>query len=297
MTLGIRTPHPSAPQHPALAGGAFPQTRARQFIEWRARADAVIAYRQAHKKYPAKRDDSFIHQTRVRAAEGTLAPERRAYLDIHLHDWDTTTVTFPREFDKRVDAVAAFKDQHGRYPHGSAKDAAERRLATWLLGQRMKACLGRMGHRHRMLLDAALSGWDSQEVPDWYGTALRLRDAGLDTADSELAEFLEASRARFTSSSSANDWATVLDRLVPGWEEGPGYATWLDREADYCQDVLAAGRESGHDMIHDHDGIDERFTRFFERLRRRHAAGRISADELASLCAMFDTLPGYLDLV
>lgn len=297
MTLGLGKQRPLAAPLTELSGGAFPQTRARQFTEWRARADKVIAYRNAHKKYPAKREDSFIHQTRVRASEGTLASERRAYLDIHLSDWDTTTVTFPREFDRRVDAVAAFKDEHGSYPDGSAKDAAERRLASWLLGQRVKACLGRMSHRHRMLLDGALNGWDTQAVPDWYSKALRLRDAGLDTTDPELSAFLDDARARLTSAPSrSSDWSAVLDRLVPGWEAGPGFTEWMEREADYCQGVLDAGRDSGHDMIHDHEGVDDRFAQFFGRVRHRHAAGRIDEDELAWLCQKFDTLPGYLGL-
>lgn len=93
LTTGARKPATVAAE---LKGNQFPQTREQQFREWRTEADQCIADRVAHGKYRSKRENMFINWMRLSARFGQLAPERRAYLDIHLNDWlpETPTISF-----------------------------------------------------------------------------------------------------------------------------------------------------------------------------------------------------------
>ena len=198
----------------------------------------------------------------------------------------------------RVRMAATFRDRHGSFPLVTAENPVEKRLAIWLLGQRMGSALGRMAEWKRDVLDSLLAGWDTAVVADWYGRVQRLAAAGLDTTDPELVSFLAANRRRFFDEKPNDDgyvWA-ILDQAVPGWEEGPGFSAWMEREALYCREVMDAGREYGRDMIHDHYRFDRRLTVFFDRLQVRHKTGRVGEDELAWLCSLFETLSAYLHI-
>jgi hypothetical protein len=302
-----RYPHSDSPkmQLTALAGATFPATRARQFIEWRARMDELIAYHRNHAKFPPKREDSTIYQTRLMANTGKLPAERRAYLDIRLPGWNPGYVPAPKAFADRVEAIAVHQFAHrfdaalvpSPWPLGSSTNTAERRLASWLLSQRMRSALGKMKATEREALDRGIPGWNRSDVPDWYSYVLRLAETGLDTRDPELVGFLSSQRARFgTETPNDDDRTAVLDAVVPGWEQGPGFDAWMKREAAYARAELDAGADDGHDMIHDVVGWDRRCTVFFRRLDRRYAEGRVPEAELDWLCAMFETLTGYLGI-
>lgn len=280
-----------------LQGSSFPATRSRQFIEWRAQVDKTLAYRTKKGKYPAKRDDEFFHRTRHNARKGILTAERRAYLDVNAPDWLPTAVPVSTAYADRIDAIAAHLDLHGAFPLVSSKDANERRLANWLLGQRTRAALDRLKPWEGDLLNSGIPNWGSSDVPDWYGSVLRLAEAGVHTEHPDLMVFLDAERARFFAPTPYDDDRTrILDAAIPGWEEGPGFRVWLEQEAAYCRNVLDAGADRGRDMIHDHFGFNRRLTAFFSRIDRRYSAGRIGDEELEWLCGIFETLPGFLHI-
>ena len=277
-----------------LKGTAFPETRARQFKEWRASMDNVITYRRKHGKYPTKREDDTIHKARLNAREGILTPERRAYLDVHLPDWLPDTVPVPRAYIDRADAIAIHRDAHGAFPLQGSKDTTERRLASWLLSQRIRFALGKMKEWQRQALNDHIPGWDTVAVPDWFSSVLRVAAEGLGTTDPELVAFLDSERARFLARSVADDdHIQVLDRYIPGWEEGLAFREWMAREARYCRAEMDAGADWGHDMIHDVQD-DPRCRVFFDRLRNRHRGGRLSTEEFEELFATFETLNAYL---
>lgn len=282
---------------PALQGTVFPATRARQFEEWRRQVDRTLAYRVKHRRYPSKRDDEFFHRIRSNARQGTLAAERRAYLDVNAPDWLPTTVPVSTAYADRIDAIAAHLDVTGGFPVVSSKDPNERRLANWLLGQRTRAALGRIKQWEADLLNASIPNWRTADVPDWYGNVLRLAESGIHTEQPDLVAFLQSERARFFAPTPYDDDRTrILDAAIPGWEEGPGFQEWLEREAAYCRGVLDDGIEVGRDMIHDHFGGNRRLTAFFTRIDRRYNAGRIRDEELEWLCSVFETLEGFLHL-
>lgn len=278
-----------------LQGSAFPATRARQFIEWRAQADRALTYRAKHGRYPAKRDDEFFHRTRHNARQGILTAERRAYLDVNAPDWLPATVPVPTAYADRIDAISTHFDAHGSFPLVSSKNANERRLASWLLGQRIRAALGKLKSWEVDLLNSGIPNWRTVDIPDWYGNVLLLASAGIDTEQADLAAFRDAERARFLAPTPYDDDRTrILDSAIPGWEEGPGFQEWLEREAAYCRSVMDAGIDVGRDMIHDHYGLNRRLTAFFTRIDRRYNTGRIGDEELSWLCGIFETLPGFL---
>ena len=280
-----------------LKGSTFPDTRARHFREWRAAIDKVIAYRRKHGKYPAKREDDTIHNARNAARQGNLLPERRAYLDVLVPGWLPETTPVPKQYVDRADAIAIHRHAHGVFPHTSSKDTTERRLASWLLSQRMRFALGKMKDWERKVLDDNIPGWDTVIADDWFSSVLHLAAQGRDTTAPKLLEFLEAQRARFGSMALNDDDRTaVLDRYVPGWEEGPGFEAWMDREAAYARAVMDDGEDDGYGMIHDAMSLDYRARVFFVRLYTRHRAGRVGPEELESLRRTFDTLDGYLGI-
>lgn len=277
-----------------LKGAAFPETRARQFREWRASIDKVITYRRKHGKYPAKREDDTIHNARLAARQGILTPERRAYLDVHIPDWLPDTVPVPKQYADRADAIAIHRHAEGTFPLGSSKDTTERRLASWLLSQRIRFALGKMKDWERQVLNDHIPGWDTVAVPDWFSLVLRVAADGIRTTDDQLVAFLNSERSRFrTRTIVDDDHVRVLDRYIPGWEEGPAFREWMAREAAHARQLMDDGADYGRDMIHDVEG-EPRCNVFFTRLRNRHRAGRLSTAEFEELFETFETLNVYL---
>src|SRR5690349_10729021 len=52
-----------------------------------------------------------------------------------------------------VDAVAAFRREHGRWPSAGARDPQERSLGIWLSRQRVELANGRLNEVHEAALD------------------------------------------------------------------------------------------------------------------------------------------------
>jgi len=281
-----------------LQGSAFPETRARQFDQWRERADAIIAYVATEGRFPPKRGTyagQDLHRARLSAREGTLTAERRAYLDVRLPGWLPDTTPVAEKFAAHLDEVVSLIATNGTFPRADGATAQERSQAAWLLGQRIRAALGKMEGWKRQALNATLPGWDGMGVPDWYGKVLLIRAAGLSTDDEALQAFLTASRAKLFTRSLDDDRIRILDELIPGWEEGPGFDEWWSGEIKAARKRMKDGEDAGRDMIHDVVRWP-RQARFFRRLQDRFESGRIGSDELTRLRREFPTLDGFLGI-
>jgi hypothetical protein len=291
-----------APLHSPLAamrpltGTEFPQTRANAFKTWRKRARSVIAYRRANGRYPTKRENmagEFLNVARTKARAGTLNSERRAYLDVHLPDWLPVIVTAVDQHAQKVQAVAEHRARTGSWPMQDNGEV-ERKLATWLQNIRIRHALGKLSIAQKTALDDA-PGWDSADVPDAVGNAMRIARGGFDITDPELSKFLKSERKRFGNMTLNNSYRDrMLDRIIPGWERGPDFAKWFEREAEYVVEEMRAGEDYGRDMIHDVDGIP-RCGVFFDRLDKSIESGFVSDVEFEQLHAWFPTFEGWLD--
>lgn len=286
---------PAAQMHP-LTRGDFPQTRAGAFKVWRKRARALVAYRRSQGQYPTKRQNSagaFLNTVRTSARAGTLTSERRAYLDVHLPDWLPTIVTGAELHAQKVKTLATHHARTGTWP---TQDGAvsERKLATWLENIRIRHALGKLSDPQKTALDT-VPGWDSSDVPDSVGKAMRIAQEGFGTTDPELRVFLESERKRFGNVTLNNSYRDrMLDRIIPGWERGPDFAKWFEREAHYVIEEMRAGEDYGRDMIHDVDGIP-RCGVFFDRLDKSIEGGLVSEAEMEQLHRWFPTFEGWLD--
>lgn len=82
----------------------------------------------------------------------------------------------PRTFETSVGLLATFYAERGRWPKREAGEPEERRLASWLHGQRKRK--DNLTAPHRALLDETVPGWDGSprsaqmgtddgRLPDW----------------------------------------------------------------------------------------------------------------------------------
>lgn len=74
---------------PPLDEDETPELRVRKFLQWRKRANKAIAFHGIHLRLPGKHDGKlgrWAKTLRRQAKAGTLAPERRAYIDMFLPD-------------------------------------------------------------------------------------------------------------------------------------------------------------------------------------------------------------------
>lgn len=153
-----------------------------------------------------------------------------------------------------VDAIAAWREEHGGWPRRVSSSAEEARLYRWLTNRRREARgLGSGAAKFARdgradLLDDRLPGWDS-ETNDarWESQAAACgrffdvngwvpRNGGRDGEESALARWLAVQRAALDEGTPRGAARVArLDALLPGWR-APGLDEWLavlDRVCDF----------------------------------------------------------------
>lgn len=156
-----------------------------------------------------------------------------------------------------IDAVAAFRRAHGRYPTSSDPDPTNRGLAQWLSLQRRADRAGTLPEDRRTL-PAGLPGWESNqraqlEAERWsarleelrafhaqMGRWPRFRDP-VDEGERVLGVWLHAQRQSFGAGHLSREQVRLLDARAPGWN-----AWRVKRLATLAagQDVMTRGRKA-----------------------------------------------------
>ncbi len=136
---------------------------------WGVRAEEVRRFHAVMGHWPRQQaeDDeerslgTWLSNQRHKAKRGELDPRREAALDRHLPGWrgrglrDATWLA-------NADALGAFHRERGRWPSGSSKDEAERKLGIWLSNRRQDARTGTGWSEER-------AGYLDQVAPGWGG--------------------------------------------------------------------------------------------------------------------------------
>lgn len=138
---------------------------------WRRRLDELAKFVTAHRCMPRQVGGDtaetglgrWLHAQRSKVDKGTLDPRQRRALDaIGCWDSDRRAMREESRLPARLDAVAAFKAKHKRWPtYMNRSDGEERALGTWLHTARQAARSNRLPISLRKAMDAALPGWNS----------------------------------------------------------------------------------------------------------------------------------------
>ncbi|MGH3706274.1 MAG: helicase associated domain-containing protein, partial [Agromyces sp.] len=173
-----------------------------------------------------RRLGNWLHTQRRRLRSGRLDPERAMWLDLNLPGWDDPAAD---AWYANAESCALHVADGGRFPAGGADDAAERRLATWLRGQRVIARRGRMADERRRWLDEAIPGWDRPHETDWFTLATslvafeastgRMPATSADAAPAErrLGTWLSRQRSRHAAGRLPERHVVWLDQRLPSW--------------------------------------------------------------------------------
>jgi hypothetical protein len=220
---------------------ALPGWRSTRAANWECTAREVAAFRVEHGELPAPggrraseaRLSTWLGTQRTAAANGTLVPARRTWLDTRIPDW-----TGPQRgrWADRLAETAAFIAQHGRPPARSG-DAAERRIAAWVGAQRRAEREGRLTDERRSRLDALAPGWASAGEAAWRTRAAQLaaftaahgRLPAVREPDAEargLAVWLGRQRALAGAGRLTGARERWLRLHVPGWRDH-NLGAWL----------------------------------------------------------------------
>lgn len=142
------------------------------------------------------------------------------------------------EWLNRRDALAAFIENHGRTPSGSASDTAERHLAKWLSTQRSADRKGSLSPARRMSLDSiehwnltsrafATELWKSrlEQLAAFQTGQGRLPSYknSVDPAEHSLGIWLHVQRQQNSQGLLSEIRQRALDEAVPDWN------TWRSR--------------------------------------------------------------------
>lgn len=162
--------------------------------------------------------------------------QRAKYPDMlteHLSNRPAATPPPAKSWLEKADALAAFREAHGRFPTSGDSDLAAKRLAQWLSLQRRAYVAGVLPVDRCQVLDA-MPGWDSnqravQEAERWasrleelrmfraeWGRWPRFRDP-VDEAERVLGVWLHAQRQAFGDDRLSVEQVGQLDASVPGW--------------------------------------------------------------------------------
>jgi hypothetical protein len=228
---------------------------------WATHAEQVGAFHRAHGRWPFRvADDTaeaklghWLSRNRAQARDGQfchlLVPERLARLDEVAPGWRTS-------YDDRWRLVAQslgrFRAERGRWPSTMALAGYERRLGTWLGGQRNAAGGGQYARYftpiRREYLGQVAPGWLSNLRRDERGFAMLADDLGsfrltyerwpqltaTDPGEARLARWLALQRkhSRGGPGSRALTWARRrhLNLAAPGWRKDDGITpSWVAR--------------------------------------------------------------------
>jgi len=157
---------------------ALPDWERPREAAWFETAGTVARFRDRTGRLPAARTTAdvderrlahWLAKQRVLRDGGDLAPERAAWLDERLPDWDDRGEA---AWSERLTSTVDFTLHHGRLPARSATAALrERELAVWVSNQRTAERRGRLTPERRRRLDLELPGWHSGRASGWRATA------------------------------------------------------------------------------------------------------------------------------
>lgn len=100
-----------------------------------------------------------LARLRLRKRRGTLPVPVCNILDEAIPGWlDGWGINGDRMWQARMDELVAWVEKHGRLPHWSTGDPAERALAAWVTRYRTHARTGRHPERIKEM-DARLPSW------------------------------------------------------------------------------------------------------------------------------------------
>lgn len=271
---------------------------------WRAHAVQVAIHRIEHGRMPTmnaadedgRRLGNWLHTQRRRHRSGRLDPERGVWLDLNLPGWDDPAAD---AWYANAESCALHVTDSGRFPAGGADDAAERRLAIWLRGQRVIARRGRMADERGRWLDEAIPGWDRPHETDWLTVATslvafeastgRMPATGADAAPAErrLATWLSRQRSRHAAGRLPERHVAWLDERLPSWR-ARATDQWSCRLEATIAFAVAIGRLPARSA--EADGTERGLAIWLANQRAANRRGDLSADRVRQLGA---ALPGW----
>lgn len=157
-------------------------------------------------------------------------------------------------FQQRTEELAAFVNEHGRYPSVSREPG--KRLGVWLTYQRGQERGGRLSTDRTAALDSAAPDWRNPSSVAWnrqfealaafvaeHGKPkVRAKDPHGD--ENRRAVWLQNQRAEDRRSPIAPERRARLDALVPGWSQARHRDTSMDWE-DFLEAVVAHRSQHG----------------------------------------------------
>lgn len=206
--------------------------------KWFADAELLGAFHARHGRWPSKHTATaaekrlayFAADARSIASgsRGTtrhLSPVRRAHLDAVAPGWLPD-----RELDwqRKADAVAAFRDANGRLPSLRPQAPEESSLAAWLANARGSNMA--LSPARRTYLDRVVPGWHRTGADDWadsaeqvavfvrsHGRVPRHGGKNLIAGEVPLGSWLGRQRKLFRQGTLETDRLEHLNEHMPTW--------------------------------------------------------------------------------
>ncbi|KQO98497.1 helicase associated domain-containing protein [Leifsonia sp. Leaf264] len=169
--------------------------------------------RIAHRKNPDSPKQKARFAQLTAAAGDWMNPERP--------DWNL-----------KLDAVAAFLDEHGRLPRAAAADHTEKLLGMWVALQRRSAKEDGIGAGRLAMLDEAIPGWSTTAHDKTFEQTVEKlrawRAAGNDRIPSprsgsdeerSLGWWLHKQRSAVIHGQRTAERIGMIDAVIPGWSD------------------------------------------------------------------------------
>ncbi|KQO98521.1 helicase associated domain-containing protein [Leifsonia sp. Leaf264] len=139
-----------------------------------------VAWVAEHGRLPMKtaepgeehRHATWMQYQRRHLSRGTLLPDHQEKLDEATPGWEGPAVPgvptadrYEQLWGARLDELATWVAQHGRWPSSLSSDPVEAHAGRWIGVQRgAKASTGRRYNERCVRLTAALPGWDAEKL-------------------------------------------------------------------------------------------------------------------------------------
>jgi len=174
-----------------------------------------------------KKLNTWVANQYARMKKGTMPLDRIALMDSKVPGWRLS----PKDkWMERVNIVAEYKREHGKFPAISSLSAPEiRKLGVWLSNHRAKAKTGTLEPERELILDSNLPGWrgdgnkwerDMESVVTYF----REHDAYPNGSSDDphvafMAGWLSDARKHFRSGRMSPERSAALNAPLPQWND------------------------------------------------------------------------------